>query len=69
MRAVLPSPPCTPPSLSSLKWERVIVALNGSREKVNEFNTEKHNWASSKQMGSCSGLQQHADEVGLWRGM
>lgn len=52
-----------------LKWERVIVALNGSREKVNEFNTEKHNWASSKQMGSCSGLQRHADEVELWRGM
>lgn len=59
MRRLRHAPLSTPPSLSSLKWECVIVALNGSREKVNGFNSEKHNWASSE---SCSGLQQHADE-------
>lgn len=54
--------PHLPPSLSSLKWECVIAALNGSWEKVNGFKTEKHNWASSGHKESCSGLQQHADE-------
>lgn len=39
-----------------------MVALNGSREKVNGFKTEKHNWASNEHKESCSGLQQHADE-------
>lgn len=62
MRHLLRSSPFTPPSLSSLKWECVIVALNGTREKVNGFKTEKHNWASSGHKESCSGLQQHADE-------